>query len=605
MELRRLLGRVGIRARIQVVAGPKAGHWLWLSSMETLPPAASVAGLKYDGFSLKVSSKGVAIAALEPKGILNGVYELAERLGFVFLMPGEAGEWTPDLMGQRPVLAQGSSKLNPRFPHRGVLGGGIIPPFTTDEWFRFYAKLKFNAVSQNEENVSIARETGLRLEVGGHGMSELLPRKLFETRPDLFRLFQPEDFSGKRMSDSNFCCNHPESKRIVQDNYRKKVKSLKGIYAIHAWADDLPAGGWCLCPLCRAYTPTDQSLIAMRHFSEVIAREKLPMRVPVIAYHDTLYPGKLVPAPKEGFLLYAPRERCYGHVLDDPTCAKNRFYFKALQEWMVKFAGINDAHSFEYYFDQILFRGLYPFLPDVILGDMVAYEKAGIQTHLSLQVGGPAIAPEFNMLLFARAHWDAKLTADRFIGQIAKQLAPQVPEATRAWQTYLQQRRLVFASAMRLCDHSNDIYFDYRWLPETAQPFGARMARAYERDAGRLATAAAKLQKNVGAAGPERVKTLADREAGRAQFEAADLRVMASQQAGVCKIAEYVETTALVTLCQGLDALRQAIIRLEQSWQKAKDAGLPDGAYYYGLNKAWLQRELAAKIQIYEKAFKA
>ena len=129
------------------------------------------------------------------------------------------------------------------------------------------------------------------------------------------------------------------------------------------------------------------------------------------------------------------------------------------------------------------------------------------------------------------------------------------------------------------------------------------MVRAYERDAGRLAAAAAKLQKNVGAAWPDRVQALADREAGRAHFEAADLRAMASQQAGVCKIAEYVETTSLVTLRQGLNALRQAIVRLEQSWQKAKDAGLPDSAYYYALNKAWLQRELAAKIQTYEKVF--
>lgn len=601
-ELRRLLERIGIHTQIRDISGTNTGNWMLLSSA-TAPPAASPVGLKHDGFVLKISEEGVAITALEPKGVLNGVYELAERLGFLFLMPGDAGEWIPDIAGRFPSLEQMIVKLNPRFPHRGVFGGSSVAPFTVEEWFRFFAKLKFNATSQNEGDELIADETGIRLEIGLHGMAEMLPRELFKTRPELFRMFQPEDFGGKRMSDSNFCCNHPDSKRIVQENYRKKVKNLNGIYAVHNWADDLPAGGWCMCPLCRSYTPTDQSMIAMRHFAEVIRQEELPMRVPVIAYHDTMYPGKLAPAPKEGFLLYAPRERCYAHTINDPTCAKNRFYFKALSEWLSVFAGIDDAHTFEYYFDQILFRGLYPFIPDVILGDMAAYEKAGIQTHLSLQVGGPVIAPEFNMLVFARGHWDAGLTADSFIAKIAQQLAPQFSGASDAWETYLQQRRQVFASSMRLCDHSNDIYFDYRWLPETTQPFGVEMVRSYEHDAELLDAAAVELQKNVSATWPERIRNLAAHEVDRARFEAADLRAMSSQQDGVNKIAQFVETASLETLRQGLDALRHAIVRLEQSWQKAKDAGLPDSAYYYTLNKAWLQREFTVKIKIYEKAF--
>lgn len=598
-ELRRLLARIGISAQIRAVRGPKTLDWLLLSSTMTAPPAASPAGLTHDGFALKISSNGIAIAAIEPKGVLNGVYELAERLGFLFLMPGDAGEWAPDSEKECHTIVQGTVKRNPRFPHRGVFRGSSEAPFTLEEWFRFFAKLKFNAASQNERGVLIAEETGIRLEVGAHGMAELLPRDLFSARPELFRMFQPEDFGGRRLSDSNFCCNHPDTKRIVQENYRKKVKNFSGIYAFHNWADDLPGGGWCLCPLCRSYTPSDQSMIAMRHFAEVIRQEELPMRVPVIAYHDTMYPGKLVPAPKEGFLLFAPRERCYAHALNDPVCAQNRFYFEALQEWTQKFAGIDDAHTFEYYFDQILFRGLYPFIPDVILGDMAAYEKAGVQTHLSLQVGGEAIAPEFNMLVFAQGHWNTKLTADQFIADIAKQISP---EYENAWETYLQKRRGVFASAMRVCDHSKGIYFDYRWLPETTHPFGAEMVQAYEQSAAALDSAATELQKSECA---KNAKILTCKEAGRAHFEAAELRVMASQQDGVNKIARYVESASLVSLRQGLNSLQKAIVLLSKAYQKAKDAGLPENAYYYTFNKNALRRELAAKIKSYESAFKS
>jgi hypothetical protein len=429
-------------------------------------------------------------------------------------------------------------------------------------------------------------------------MSEMLPRELFEKHPELFRMFQPEDFGGKRINDSNFCTNNPETKRIVQENFRKKIKSMKGVYAVHCWPDDLPAGGWCLCPLCRSYTPTDQSMIAMRHFAEVIAKEKSSIRIPVIAYHDTMYPSKLVPAPKRGFLLFAPRERCYAHSIDDPSCAKNRFYFKALQEWMAKFAEIGDAHTFEYYFDQILFRGLYPFIPDVILGDMAAYQKAGIQTHMSLQVGGPLIAPEFNMLVFARAIWDEKLTADKFIVDLAKQISPKSP---KSWVEYLQKRRKVFASTMRLCKYSNDIYFDYRWLPETVQSFGREMALSYEKDAKVLESATGKFRKNNSFKLSRRVKELARNETERARFEAAEIRVMASQQDAVNKIAKYVETASIPSLKQGLNSMNKAISRLELSRSKAKAAGLPESAYTFTLSKNWLEREFKAKIKTYDQ----
>ncbi len=598
-ELKRLLGRVDVRAEVRAAAGPKKHSWLLLASdAKVPPPVTNTQGIKHDGFTIDAGAKGISIAALRPKGILNGVYELAERLGFIFLMPGEEGEWAPDLGGKMPSLKAGRIKLNPRFPHRGVFGGCKNPPFNQGEWFRFFAKLKFNAVSHGAEDLPLAQETGIRLEAGGHGMSEMLPRELFEKRPELFRMFQPEDFGGKRMNDSNFCANHPAAKRIVQENFRKKIRGMKGVYAVHSWADDLPAGGWCLCPLCRSYTPTDQSMIAMRHFAEVIAQEKSQMRIPVIAYHDTMYPGRLVPAPKEGFLLFAPRERCYSHALDDPSCAKNRFYFKALNEWTAKFAGIGDAHTFEYYFDQILFRGLYPFIPDVILGDMAAYHKAGIETHMSLQVGGPVVAPEFNMLVFARGNWDASLTSDKFIADLASQISPT---NSKPWAAYLQKRRKVFASAMRLCEYSNDIYFDYRWLPETVQPFGREMARAYECDASSLDKAADELSRNSKKASG-RAEELARKEAGRAHFEAAELRAMASQQDAVNKIAKYVETGSIPALKQGLGAMRKAISRLELSRRKAKAAGLPDNAYTFALSKSWLEREFRAKIKAYAEA---
>jgi len=111
----------------------------------------------------------------------------------------------------------------------------------------------------------------------------------------------------------------------------------------------------------------------MRHLAEAMAKKDASMRLPILAYHDTMFPGAQIDAPKNSFLLFAPRERCYAHALNEPACARNRVYYKALQEWMKKFKGIDDAHMFEYYFDQVLFRGIYPFLPNTILEDLKVY----------------------------------------------------------------------------------------------------------------------------------------------------------------------------------------------------------------------------------------
>lgn len=149
-----------------------------------------------------------------------------------------------------------------------------------------------------------------------------------------------------------------------------------------------------LSPSSRALSPTDQSMLAMRSLAEVVAEENLPLRIPVLAYHDTLFPGTQIDVSKECFLLFAPRERCYGHALNDPSCKRNQIFCRALKDWINKFEGIDDAHTFEYYFDQILFLGIHPFLLSIIIEDTHFYEKQKIGCHMSPQVGGSAIAPE-------------------------------------------------------------------------------------------------------------------------------------------------------------------------------------------------------------------
>ncbi len=590
-EIERLLGKAGIATSRSMI--PAVDDFFILAAGEAVSNAAALPDkLKWDGYVLNTTLSGVTICARSAKGILNGVYGLVEQSGVTFVLPGEEGEWFPARLSP---LETGTKIMNPRFPYRGVFWQPLkTEDFPVDQWLEFYAKLRFNSIRYSDgHHAEQIEKLGLRNEIGGHGLSTLLPRDLFDEQPGLFRMFQPEDFGGKRMKDSNFCVTNPETREIVKTNFKKILEQNEGVHAIHAWADDLPAGGWCLCPSCRAFSPRDQAMLAMRLLAEAVRECESETRIPFLAYHDTMFPGRQFAAPAESFLLFAPRERCYAHALDDPDCRLNQYYLKSLQEWTIKFASIDDAHTFEYYFDQILFRGMYPFLPEVIAGDMAVYQRAGIESHMSLQVGGPEIAPEYNMLIFAALHWNEQLSAADFCRNVTVGITG---EAQNPLRDYLTKRAEIFAQAMRFCEHDPEIYMDYRWLPETLSEFGREMADKYLQASKALSNAATELEQHASQSASTRLRDFIYNEVKRARFEAAELMVMHYQQLAMNAIAEDFSQDS-ASSPDGCKFLEKAIDALDIAREKAHDYKLPDGSWYFRNINNWLRREFTAKIE--------
>ncbi|MBN1516923.1 DUF4838 domain-containing protein [Candidatus Sumerlaeota bacterium] len=607
-ELIRLLGRIHI-ATSQIRSASTSLHCLRLAlpnrSHHDKTPETS--GVKWDGYILRIEKDEAIIAANKDKGALNGVYALARRLGFWFELPGSGGEWPPLDAANEIALECGECRINPRFPWRGIHEGCGHHDFTPEEWVRFYAKLGFNALANDYGLLELCKQCGIRLETGGHDFKKLIPRERFDEEPELFRMFQPEDFRGTRQPDSNACVTNPRTVAIIKENFKQRLCEQPEAYAIHTWGDDLPGGGWCLCPSCRALLPTDQALLAMRHLVQAAREEGAATQIPVLAYHDTIFPGPEIEAPEGAFLLFAPRERCYGHALDDPKCRRNRQYLKALRQWLQKFDATygdegeaeprHDSHTFEYYFDQLLFRGMHPFLPDVIACDMAVYEQHGIQSHMSLQTRGPAIAAEFNMHVFAHLHWDAELDADGAILQLAHCIRPHDP---LPWEHYLRRKADIFQNAMRLCEHEFGSYFDYRWLPETNDSeFGREIAQTYQAMGLELLEAAEELQQAVHTdASPRNAASLRG-ELGRAQFEAAELIVMSFQQQAMNRLGRYYNTQDPADAQQGAALLRQAIEAQEIARQQAVEAGLPEEAWYFKMINGWLKQEFERKADRY------
>ena len=593
-ELVRLLGRAGVKAEMRVTNG--IGEAVAVGQTKR----CDLSGIRYDGFVKSADAQGVTIAAKSGKGVLNGVYTLAEELGFAFVRPGEAGERVPAKL--KPVKDE-TRTVNPRFAHRGLFASSVCVTYTVEEWYHFLAKLRFNAICAHSdcvvpERTDLLHFLGFRVEAGGHGMSACLPRDRFEKEPELFRMFQPEDFGGKRMKDSNFCATNPNTRDIVKENFKKRVRPAveAKIHAMHAWADDLPGGGWCMCSRCRAFSGTDQSTLAMNLEAEALRELGSDLRVPLIAYHDTMYPSSAFRPDPKCFLLFAPRERCYAHALNDPGCAHNRFYHGALKAYQKSFSGIDDAHTFEYYNDKILFRGHTPYLPKVILGDADAYVDGGITCWMSLQVGGELQGIDWNMLAHAAVAWEAGLTEETLTAKLAAAVDGANPAP---WKAYLLQNASAYQVGWQVCCMPCDSYFDYRFMPERGGKDGEFLVNCLAYGAKTLRAAGEALR----AAQTGCSAAFAAAEADRALFEATDLDAMVFQQRGMKYACDY--------LAGDKDAAKKAVVEFERTVTKLDEAVTAfdrtfvknTRQYFPIFVRGWTRPEVVEKIRIYRQAY--
>ena len=583
-ELSRLLALCGCRTERKEISSSHPVIFLGNAA------ESDVSQIRFDGFSLTLTDDGAAIEAPTGKGLLNGVYEFAERLGFRFLTPLPDGELVPD---HPKALPAGKEICNPRFPHRGI----FIQPVLYEEVpmadrLRFFAKLKYNAVCFHGEEFhddALFRRLGLRAEAGGHGFSRLLDRGKFAEHPEYFRMFQPEDLGGKRQPDSNLCVTNPEVREIVAAEFRKLLAQKSSYYAFHCWADDLPASGWCWCPSCRSYSPSAQNMLGMKLLCRAADAGNFPQRIPVIAYHDTLFPDPQIPAEARMFLLWAPRERCYSHAINDPDCPRNAIHWKGLLAWKEKFAGIDDSHTFEYYLDQLLFNGFHPFTPDVIAKDMDAYHEVGIESHMTLQCVPCDIIPDFNQQFFARAHWHADITEHSFLEWLTDD---------PALRDFLHHRASVFREVLAMCGHPMDIYLDFRFLPESNDGFSRGMVEKYRNGSEALASAAKTFSGNL-LTGPW--KRFAEQMVRQAEFESAELKSMFYQQSAMCKIAEAQIENSEEAAKRACDLLEMNLRTIENAAEKCRAAGYPDASWHLKKRIPMELREAANKLAEYRK----
>ncbi len=372
-----------------------------------------------EAFSWQADSNGIQIEAGSSRGILQGVYHFLEMLGCCWLAPGDL--WTVLPAGQQfEIPANGSS--GPEFTGRCLIIGHHAFMKDVAEWIVWSARNHYNDIFlhlapndvgggsvpewfwavHREEAMKLMRQRGMRIEVGGHGLPSLLPRKLFKQMPHAFR-----EENGRRTRKYNFCPSSKAGMNVIRQNARAYFAERPDYDVYHVWADDIPGGGWCSCAQCAGYSASDQLLLAVNAVAEVLAEQNPQAEIAFIAYLDTeAPPTQIQPCANVG-LLWAPRTRNYGRSLDDPDCPVNwPYYNEMLAAQIDYFAETGGTAVFEYYSDAILFKSVLPILPHIMQRDLVAYRDLGVETMQTLMTGTrPWISAQLTNWLFGRLTW--------------------------------------------------------------------------------------------------------------------------------------------------------------------------------------------------------
>lgn len=223
--------------------------------------------------------------------------------------------------------------------------------------------------------IDYARERGLEIEYELHAASFLVPRKLFAEKPELFRM----NAHGERTPDMNFCPSNEEALAILAKNAAELADALYGSNDnFYFWLDDC-RGSACCCEKCRAYTPSDQQMIAVGAMARAVRAKKPNARFAYLAYADSMPPPRAV-KPEEGiFLEYAPMEKYKNEEGSRALAAEEEKMLPSLFE----FFGRDGAKVLEYWYDNSMFSGWVKppkrFTPDAnaIARDVRAYREMG------------------------------------------------------------------------------------------------------------------------------------------------------------------------------------------------------------------------------------
>lgn len=361
--------------------------------------AATPAPLKPGSFRIIPDTARATLEASSPRTMLDAVYALLAQCGCRWSLFGADDETVPRLDAAvelapiepaAPFVARGYSTdiMTLHYTQPEHFKGRLDDDRAFIDWMGksganvfLFIRHPFDTQLTIPELLPEFAKRGIDVEYGGHVMPLILPRQLYRDHPEYF----PQAADGTRTDHGNLCTSSDAALAVASANAVQYVRDYPEMSAVHIWGADLWHGGWCRCAACAPLSVQDQSLRVCNAVARGLERAGVARPVCYLAYHDTIEPDVTVSPDDHVMLEFAPRERCYGHALNDAGCKTNRRYAAALESYVERFNG--RVRIFEYYGDAILFFGCTVPLTQVIDADLAYYRSLGIPGITMLQFG--------------------------------------------------------------------------------------------------------------------------------------------------------------------------------------------------------------------------
>jgi len=437
--------------------------------------------VRHDGFVIHVDGERLIISAKEERGLLYAVYALLEQFGCRWYALG--CEFIPsygDLFLENMNISE-----SPDFAMRSLMeessvdwilyGGDPRKSFgEIMEAIDWAAKNRLNTFDMLIHTHilgdipfigAIAAELskrGMILASGGHCVQSFIDKTLFDEKPYLF-----VEKNGIRINKGNLCGAADELHSLLLQRARELLQKIPYLSVLHIWFEDSFEGNWCSCGDCRDLSPQRQQFNIVNRLALGLEKEFPYLLVDMLLYHDTLDMSKFHEDPAPNLVgMYAARERCYAHAIDDPACGRNAVFLRNLKKTVAKF----DTFVFEYYADMILFTKMAVCMPAQIARDLRAYKQLGIgRVSCLCYLRYSRWAYPVNMYVYARAAWDAGFDFNSIQADFCAALYPDPQNAALMEQVF---NILEDASSgiLTVCGYKCD-FSDLRFIPREPEDF--------------------------------------------------------------------------------------------------------------------------------------
>jgi hypothetical protein len=205
-----------------------------------------------DHYRLYIDARNLRIEGASPRAALFGAYDILERLGCGWCVPGD------DVVPKRDTLELAALRVDtrPAFQYRMMLDFPMLSVAQTIAISDWLAKNRMNWVREcpnahgepmawydrRDRVVPELKQRGLRLIVGGHTMHTWLPETHFASHPEWFA------YDGGARKPPTLCVSNPEMTAELTHNMQRFLDRCPEADVIDLWHTDSEV--FCHCSKC-------------------------------------------------------------------------------------------------------------------------------------------------------------------------------------------------------------------------------------------------------------------------------------------------------------------------------------------------------------------